>query len=205
MQIRNIRLQAKRIRQRKNIRICWDEKKKSNASKTKNATRGNKVEGTGERRKTKKTSRQDKTIQTKQDIPKQREKILPASRGECMNTYQQPDDKETKQFLTKIWRRRKAEGISNMRKELEGIEESPKAKMHLDSRTQKITKLENAWSWWQIWILVWKFTSIHGRLAIEMNRCLQETDIPEWMIKGKTTLIQKRPLKRSRPQTTTDP
>ena len=28
-----------------------------------------------------------------------------------------------------------------------------------------------------------------------MNRCLQETNIPEWMTKGKTTLIQKDPQK----------
>ena len=30
-----------------------------------------------------------------------------------------------------------------------------------------------------------KFTPIHDRLAIEMNRCLEETDIPEWMTKRK--------------------
>ena len=39
------------------------------------------------------------------------------------------------------------------------------------------------------WFL--KFTSIHDRLAIKMNRCLEETDISEWMTKGKITLIQK--------------
>ena len=36
-----------------------------------------------------------------------------------------------------------------------------------------------------------KLTSIHDRLAIEMNICLEEADIPERMTKGKTTLIQK--------------
>ena len=40
-----------------------------------------------------------------------------------------------------------------------------------------------------------KFTSIHGRLALEMNRCLQYAQVPEWMTKGKTTLIQKDPSK----------
>ena len=33
-----------------------------------------------------------------------------------------------------------------------------------------------------------------------MNRCLEEADIPEWMNKGKTTLIQKKPPKRNRPK-----
>ena len=40
-----------------------------------------------------------------------------------------------------------------------------------------------------------KFNSIHGRLALEMNRCLQDAQVPEWMTKGKTTLIQKQPSK----------
>ena len=43
------------------------------------------------------------------------------------------------------------------------------------------------------------FTSVHDRLALEMNICLQGTHVPEWMIKGKTTLIQKDPLKRTAP------
>ena len=50
-----------------------------------------------------------------------------------------------------------------------------------------------------------KFISIHDRLALEMNRCLQESHVPEWMTKGKTTLIQKEPPLRKPPQTTTDP
>ena len=44
-----------------------------------------------------------------------------------------------------------------------------------------------------------KFTSIHDRLALEMNRCLQDAQVPEWMTKGKTTLIQKEPSKGTAP------
>ena len=40
-----------------------------------------------------------------------------------------------------------------------------------------------------------KFTSIHNRLALKMNRCLQYAQVPEGMTKGKTTLIQKDPRK----------
>ena len=32
-------------------------------------------------------------------------------------------------------------------------------------------------------------------LAMKMNKCLGEADIPEWMTKKKTTLIQKDPQK----------
>ena len=48
---------------------------------------------------------------------------------------------------------------------------------------------------------VWfkKVTSIHDRLATEMNRCPQKANIPEWMTKGKTTLIQKDPRKVTTP------
>ena len=57
------------------------KEKRNTAIKTKNATRGDKSEGTDEGWKTKKISRQDKTIHTKQDIPKQRKNILQASMG----------------------------------------------------------------------------------------------------------------------------
>ena len=44
-----------------------------------------------------------------------------------------------------------------------------------------------------------RFTSIHNRLVTEMNKCIQKTEVPELMTKGKTTLIQKDPLKRTAP------
>ena len=44
-----------------------------------------------------------------------------------------------------------------------------------------------------------KFTSIHDRLALEMNKCLKTAHVPEWMTKGKTTLIQKDPTKGTAP------
>ena len=39
-----------------------------------------------------------------------------------------------------------------------------------------------------------KFTSIHDRRAFEMNECLKGAQVPEWVVKGKTTLIQKGPF-----------
>ena len=41
-----------------------------------------------------------------------------------------------------------------------------------------------------------EITSIHDRLALEMNSCLQGAEVPDWMTKGKTTLIQNNPNKR---------
>ena len=53
--------------------------RKSNTRKNNDATRGNEPEINGERRKIKKMLIKDKTIQTKQDIPKQGKKILRTS------------------------------------------------------------------------------------------------------------------------------
>ena len=44
-----------------------------------------------------------------------------------------------------------------------------------------------------------KFTTIYDRVAIKMDRCLQEVHIPEWKTKRRITLIQKDPLKGTAP------
>ena len=126
--------------------------------------------------------------------------------GHNIKTYLQPDARETERFWTKIWQPKKhnekAEWINDMTRELEGLEEGPKAKIHIEllkKDTKKDIKLENPGHdeihgfWFK------KFTSIHDRLALEMNRCLQDAQVPDWMTKGKTTLIQKDPSKGTAP------
>ena len=123
-----------------------------------------------------------------------------------MKTYQQQDIKETEQFWTKIWQpkkhRKNTEWINIITRELEGLEEGPKMEIHVDLLKTTLKRTSN----WKapghdgihgFWFK--KFTSIHGRLALEMNRCLQCTQVPEWMTKGKTTLIQKDPSKGTAP------
>ena len=61
-------------------------KKKSNSIRTKDIIRRGKSKVISERMKTKSISRQDQTIETKEDIPKHRKKILPTSRRRmCKN------------------------------------------------------------------------------------------------------------------------
>ena len=43
------------------------------------------------------------------------------------------------------------------------------------------------------------FTSLHDLIATQMNRCLIESTVPRWMIKGKTYLIMKDPNKGFKP------
>ena len=92
----------------------------------------------------------------------------------------------------------RAEWINNMTRELEGFEEGPKAEIHIDLLRTTLKKISNGKTpdhdgihgcWFK------KFTYIHGRLALEMNRCLQGAQVPDWMTKGKTILIQKDPSK----------
>ena len=49
-----------------------------------------------------------------------------------------------------------------------------------------------------------KFTSIYDRFATEMNKCIEKTEIPEWIIKGKTTLIPPKKSSKEPPQTAID-
>ena len=131
--------------------------------------------------------------------------------GSDTKTYQQPDAKETEWFSAKIWEPKKhnenAEWINNITRELDGIKEGPKMEIHVDLLKTTLKRISNMKApdhdglhgfWFK------KFTSIHGRLALEMNRCLQDAHVPEWMTKGRTTLIQKDPSKEP-PQTITDP
>ena len=74
--------------------------------------------------------------------------------GDDTKTYKQLDAKELQRFWTKIWQPKKhnekAEWINNMTREVEGLDEGPKAKIHIDLRkkkkknTRKNIKLENA-------------------------------------------------------------
>ena len=72
-----------------------ERKGKGNRGKNNSTTWGNKPESTGERRKIEEISAKDKTIQTKQDIPKQRKKIYQQQGGDNTKAYQQPHARKT--------------------------------------------------------------------------------------------------------------
>ena len=126
--------------------------------------------------------------------------------GHETKTYQQPDARETERFWTKIWQPKKhnekAERINDITRELEGLEEGPKEEIHIELLKKTLKKISN----WETpghderhGFCFKKFTSIHDRLALEMNRCLQDAHVPDWMTKEKTTLIQKDPSKGTAP------
>ena len=67
--------------------------------------------------------------------------------GDYNKTYQQLDAKETQRLWTKIWQPKtyneKAEGINNMTRELEGLEEGLKAEIHSDLLKTTLKKISN--------------------------------------------------------------
>ena len=178
------------IKQRKNAGTCRDKKKKATQEKNNNTTWGNKQESTGESRKIKDISTKGKTIQTKQDILKQRKKILSTTGRRWHENIPTTGCKRNRMILDKNTTIKKhdekPEWMNNRTSELEGLEEGPKAEIHTDllKMTLKISKLghDGIHGFW-----FKKSPSIHDRLALEMSRCLQGEHIPEWMTKGKTT------------------
>ena len=114
--------------------------------------------------------------------------------------------REAEQFWSKIWRPKEhnkvAEWISNMAKDLKGLKEGPKAEIHIYLLRTTLKKYQIGKR-----LAMMEYMDSDSRnslpfmtdLALEMNRCLQKAYVPEWMIKGKTTLIQKDPLKGTAP------
>ena len=89
-----------------------------------------------------------------------------------------------------------------MTRELEGLEKGPKAEIRIELLKKTLETISN----WKtpghdgihgFWFK--NFPSIHDRLALEMNRCLQDAQVPDWMTKGKTPSIQREPSKGTAP------
>ena len=90
---------------------------------------------------------------------------------------------------------KKAKWINNMTRELEGLEAQKRKYTSIYSKiyTRKFSNWKTPRHDGIHSFLFKKFTSIHDRLALEMNKCIQRTPVPGWMTNGRTTLIQKEP------------
>ena len=177
MQIRNLRQQAKMIRQKEKAGTCFVENKKATQQEKKNTIRGNKPQGTGERRDNTKISQLDKTIQTKQDIPKLRKNILSVSRGECTNTRRTRKQKNLEQNMgtKRTWQK------SRMNKQYGKRVRRPGRKTEGENTprfTLNSTQINNI--------------STHERLRMEMKQAYSN----EW--KKERPHWSKRTLKRNR-------
>ena len=90
-----------------------------------------------------------------------------------MKTYLQEDSREVKLFWSQIWERGhyswKAEWINKMGKELQQLEEGPKAKINIDSKSIKWDKCQAMMTYMIHAYWFKRFTSNHNKLTIKMN------------------------------------
>ena len=147
-----------------------------------------------------------KQYRKKKGFPKQRKKILSTTGREWHENIPTTACERNRTILDKNMATKKhnenAEWINNITRELKGFEASPKPEIHVDLLKKTLKRISN----WKapghdrmhgFWCK--KFTSVHSRLSLEMNRRLQGTQVPEWMAKGKIRFIQKDPSKRTAP------
>ena len=93
--------------------------------------------------------------------------------------------REARRFWSTIWERRNhnenAEWINNMETELQRLEEGSQVNIHPDGlkATLKKSILENPWTRWNTRIWAKICSSINDRLATEMTKCIQTTELPE--------------------------
>ena len=105
--------------------------------------------------------------------------------------------KITKHCWRKIQRNRNAEWINDMNKECEELKEGPEANIYLESVRATLKKINWKTLGHDLIHGFKELMSIHIRLAQQLSKCLQETSIRKWMMKGKTTLDPEGHQKRN--------
>ena len=121
---------------------CWDIYTQKGKGNTRKMTAwGNKPEGSCEgrlkrHRQRVKQYRQNRTFQNNE------KKFYQQQGGDDTKTYQQPDARKTERSWTKMWQAKKhnekSKWINNVTKELEGLEEGPKAEIHRFTQNDNI-------------------------------------------------------------------
>ena len=192
-QIKNLRKQAKMVKQ-KDPGICGNRKEKATWEKITVPLEEINQKVLAKEERLKRYRQRVKQYRQHRIFQNNERKFYQQQGGHDTKTNQQLDVKETKWFWTKIWQPKKhnekAKWINNITRELEGLKEGPKREIHIELLKKTLKKISN----WKtpghdgirgFWFK--KCTSIHDRLALEMNRCLQDAQVPDWMTKGKTT------------------
>ena len=124
-----------------------EQKGTSNTRKNNSTTWKNKPEAAGERRKNKEISTKGKTIQTKQDFLKQRNKILSTIGREWHENIRTNGCQRNRTILDENMAMKKhnenAEWINNITRELEGLEDGPKTEIHIDLLKTTLKRISN--------------------------------------------------------------
>ena len=114
-----------------------------------------------------------------------------------------PDAVEAVEFWSGIWSVEKVHNeeavwMEKVRSKMEGVRKMDKMEIRVQDVVAGIRRMSN----WKapgpdgvrgFWFK--KFPSLHQAMADGLQDCLDEGGVPEWMVKGRTVLIQKDPAK----------
>ena len=118
-------------------------------------------------------------------------------------TDEYPDATESREFWNGIWaveteHDREASWLESVRKQMGEIQRMEDVKIKVEDVKKGIGRMAN----WKapgpdmvrgFWFK--KFQSLHDVLTDALKECMEQGDVPEWMVKGRTVLFQKDPLK----------
>jgi len=110
-----------------------------------------------------------------------------------------PDAEESTRFWSDIWdnsvkHKENPEWLKNVEDELAGVGVQEDIRIETPKLRKQIRKIPN----WKspgpdgvqgYWIK--NLTNLHGKIAIQLDKCLQENSVPLWMVTGKTVLCVK--------------
>ena len=114
-----------------------------------------------------------------------------------------PDKVASKEFWENIWsvkagHREDAGWLKDIKKEMTNIRKQQDVTISLEDVKGGIRKMTNWKAPGPDWVRgFWfkKFPSLHENLTEALKDCLERGETPEWMVKGRTVLIQKDPVK----------
>ena len=119
------------------------------------------------------------------------------------NTDEAPDAAESKAFWENIWsveteHDKEACWLGDIRKQMAQVERMDDVVVNLDTVRRGVGRMTN----WKapgpdqvrgFWFK--KLTSLHAVLTDALKECVEQGEVPGWMVKGRTVLLQKDPAK----------
>jgi hypothetical protein len=114
-----------------------------------------------------------------------------------------PDAAEATRFWSGMWAEpgehaADAEWLGRVKSKLARVERQDDVRVELEDVKAGVRRMSN----WKapgpdgvrgFWFK--KFSNLHQAMAVELRECVSESEVPEWMVKGRTVLTQKDPAK----------
>ena len=114
-----------------------------------------------------------------------------------------PDAEESKNFWANIWdqgtkHNEKAKWLEDVKEKYKSIDQQDEFSISKDTLTTQLKKMpkwkacgpDGVHGYW-----LKEFSSLHERLAVQLDTCLISGEVPVWMTKGRTSLILKDKIK----------